>query len=79
MKQNFTQKHLGIILVSTLTFKEYLDKSRMTLSFRVNLIHKLAGTYWSTNAETQRIAALYIIIQYDIRSISGMLNLCTPY
>jgi hypothetical protein len=45
-------KYLGVTLDRTITFKSHLDKPAKKVSSRVNLVRKLAGTKWGSNAQT---------------------------
>jgi hypothetical protein len=45
----------------TITFKSHLEKAAKKVSSRVNLVRKLAGTKWRSNANTLRTASLLLI------------------
>jgi hypothetical protein len=45
-------KYLGVTLDLTLSFKFHLEKTTKKVSSRVNLVHKLTGTKWESNAQT---------------------------
>jgi hypothetical protein len=50
-------KYLGVTLNRTLTFKSHLEKAAKKVSSQVNLVHKLAGRKWGSNAQTIRTAS----------------------
>ncbi|UYV83249.1 hypothetical protein LAZ67_23000275 [Cordylochernes scorpioides] len=54
-------KYLGIHLDRTLTFKTHLTKLKGKLSSRNNILHKLAGSSWGSDANTLRTSALALI------------------
>jgi hypothetical protein len=54
-------KFIGITLDRTVTFKSHLDKAAKKVSSRVNLVRKLAGTKWGSNAQTLRTASLALV------------------
>ncbi|UYV68475.1 hypothetical protein LAZ67_5004422 [Cordylochernes scorpioides] len=54
-------KYLGIHLDRTLTFKTHLTKLKGKLSSRINILHKLAGSSWGSDANTLRTSALALI------------------
>ncbi|UYV61324.1 hypothetical protein LAZ67_1004348 [Cordylochernes scorpioides] len=54
-------KYLGIHLDRTLTFKIHLTKLKGKLSSRNNILHKLAGSSWGSDANTLRTSALALI------------------
>jgi hypothetical protein len=54
-------KYLGVTLDRTLTFKSHLEKAEKKMSSRVNLVRKLAGTKWGSNAQTLRMASLALV------------------
>jgi hypothetical protein len=54
-------RYLGVTLDRTLTFKSHLEKSAEKVSSWVNLVRKLAGTKWWSNAQTLRTASLALV------------------
>jgi hypothetical protein len=54
-------KYLGFTLDWTLTFKSHLERAAKKVSSRVNLVRKLAGTKWESNAQTLRTASLALV------------------
>jgi hypothetical protein len=54
-------KYLGVTLDRTLTLKFHLEKAAKKASFRVNLVRKLTGTKWGSNAQTLRTASLALV------------------
>jgi hypothetical protein len=54
-------KYLGVTLDRTLTFKSHLEKAAGKVSSRVNLVSKLAGTKWGSNAQTLRTTSLALV------------------
>ncbi|UYV62189.1 hypothetical protein LAZ67_1008159 [Cordylochernes scorpioides] len=54
-------KYLGIHLDRTLTFKTHLTKLKGKLSSRNNILHKLAGSSWGSDANTLRTSALALV------------------
>jgi hypothetical protein len=54
-------KYLGVALDWTLTFKSHLENAAKKVSSRVNLVRKLAGTKWGSNAQTLRTASLALV------------------
>jgi hypothetical protein len=54
-------KYLGVTLDRTLTFKSHLEKAAKKVSSQVNLVRKLAGTKWGSNAQTFRTASLPLV------------------
>jgi hypothetical protein len=58
---NHPNKYLGVTLDRTLTFKSHLEKATKKVSSRVNLVRKLAGTKWESNAQTLRTASLALV------------------
>ncbi|UYV62046.1 hypothetical protein LAZ67_1007609 [Cordylochernes scorpioides] len=60
----------GIHLDRTLTFKTHLTKLKGKLSSRNNILHKLAGSSWGSDANTLRTSALALIF--------SMAEYCAP-
>ncbi|UYV82846.1 ERCC2 [Cordylochernes scorpioides] len=56
-----TRDDVGIHLDRTLTFKTHLTKLKGKLSSRNNILHKLAGSSWGSDANTLRTSALALI------------------
>jgi hypothetical protein len=54
-------KYLGVTLDRTLTFKSHLETAAKKVSSRVNLVGKLAGTKWGSNAQTLRTASQALV------------------
>jgi hypothetical protein len=54
-------KYLGVALDRTLMFKSHLEKAAKKVSSRVNLVRKLAGTKWGSNAQTLGTASLALV------------------
>jgi hypothetical protein len=54
-------KYLGVTLDWTLTFKSHIEKTAKNVNSRVNLVCKLAGTKWGSNAQTLRTASLALV------------------
>jgi hypothetical protein len=53
---------LGVTLDRTLlTFKSHLEKAAKQVASRVNLVGKLGGTKWGSNAQTLRTASLALV------------------
>ena len=50
--------YLGVTLDRTLTYREHLEKTASKLKTRNNLLMKLVGITWGTNANTLRSSAL---------------------
>jgi hypothetical protein len=60
-------KYLGVTLYRMLTFNTHLEKAAKKVSSRVNLVRKLAGTKWGSNAQTLRtesLALVYSSVEY---------------
>jgi hypothetical protein len=51
------QRHFN----QTCRFKSHLEKAAKKMSSRVNLMHRLAGTTWGSNAQTLQTASLAFI------------------
>jgi hypothetical protein len=54
-------QYVGVTLDRTLAFKSHLEKAAKKVSSRVNLVRKLAGTKWGSNAQTLRSASLALV------------------
>jgi hypothetical protein len=54
-------KYPGVTLDRTLTFKSHLEKAAKKMNSRVNLVRKLAGTKWGSNAQTLRTASVALV------------------
>ncbi|KAJ8356514.1 hypothetical protein SKAU_G00193080 [Synaphobranchus kaupii] len=54
-------KYLGVTLDRTLTYHEHLKRVADNLKARVNIIRKLAGNSWGSNAHTLRPASLALV------------------
>jgi hypothetical protein len=59
--KHVNHKYLGVTLNRTLTFKSYLEKAAKKVISLVNLLRKLAGTKWVSNAQTLRTASLALV------------------
>lgn len=46
LKHNFEPVYLGVKLDRSLTYGKHIDKLRLKLATRINLLRKLAGTSW---------------------------------
>ena len=60
-------KYLGVTLDRTLSYKQDIQKTKMKVATRNNLLHKLANSKWGTNASTIRtteLALCYSIAEY---------------
>ncbi|UYV82729.1 hypothetical protein LAZ67_22000685 [Cordylochernes scorpioides] len=68
-------KYLGIHLDRTLTFKTHLTKLKGKLSSRNNILHKLAGSSWGSDANTLRTSALALIFSTAEYCAPGFANL----
>lgn len=58
---NFNPKYLGITLDRSLTYRKHLEKTRAKLKSRNNIIQKLCGSSWGTDANTLRISSLALV------------------
>jgi hypothetical protein len=58
IKHVYHPKYLRVTLDRTLTFKSHLEKAAKKVSCRVNLVRKLVGTKWGSNAQALRTASL---------------------
>lgn len=58
---NFCPKYLGITLDRALTIKAHLITPSKKIQSRCNLVQILAGTGWSADAKTLRIATLGLV------------------
>jgi hypothetical protein len=67
-------KYLGITLDLTLTFKSHQEKAAKKVSSRVNLVRKLAGTKWGSNAQTSRTASLALVYSSAVYCAPVWLN-----
>ena len=59
--------YLGVTLDRTLSYRQHLTKTAGKLQSRNNLLMKLAGSSWGTNANTLRSSALalcYSVAEY---------------
>lgn len=61
LNNNFTPEYLGITFDRTLSFKEHVENTAKKVKPRMNLIQKLAGTEWKSNATTLRTATMAIV------------------
>ncbi|XP_060518350.1 uncharacterized protein LOC132697064 [Cylas formicarius] len=61
LTHNTTPKYLGVTLDRTLSFKQHLQNTAAKLRTRNNIIHKLCGTTWGSNASTLRCSALGLV------------------
>jgi hypothetical protein len=61
INQNFSPKYLGVILDRSLTFKIHLENVQKKTSSCINLVQKLAGMGWGSNAHTLRTASLALV------------------
>ena len=53
--------YLGVTHDRSLTFKEHLTKTCKKLSFRINIIQKLAGVSWRANASVLRTSSMNLV------------------
>jgi hypothetical protein len=58
-------KYLGVTLDRTLTFKSHLENAAKKVNSRVNLVRKLAGAKWGSNAQTLRTPLVYSSAEYE--------------
>lgn len=61
LRHNDHPKYLGVTLDRTLTYKKHLENTAAKLRTRNNILHKLCGTSWGSNAETLRTSALGLV------------------
>lgn len=61
IKHNPSSKYLGVNLDRSLTFKKHLKNLQKKMRSRINLLHKLAETGWSSDAHTLRITSLALV------------------
>ena len=61
VKFNKNPTYLGFTMDRTLTHKANMEKVAQKLKTRNNILQKLAGTNWGSNAETLRTAALALV------------------
>ena len=59
--------YLGVTLDRTLSYKQHIQKTKMKVATRNNLLKKLANSKWGTNASTIRTTTLcYLIAEYAV-------------
>lgn len=61
LRYNPEPKYLGVTLDRTLTFRAHLEKTACKIKTRNNIIQKLTGNGWGTNALTLRTSALALV------------------
>ena len=60
-------KYLGVTLDRTLSYKQHIHNTKMTVATRNNLLRKLSSSKWGTNASTIKTTALalsYSVAEY---------------
>lgn len=74
VNHNLSPKYLGVTLDRSLTFKKHLENLQKKVRSRINLLHKLAGTGWGSDAHTLRIAYLALVYSTAEYCSSAWLN-----
>ena len=61
VSHNRSPKYLGVTLDRSLTFKDHVEKLRMKINSRNNIIQKLVGSGWGASTETLRTSAISLV------------------
>lgn len=61
IKHNFYPKYLGVTLDRSLTYRAHLERTAQKIKTRNNVVRKLAGTTWGSDADTLRTATLALV------------------
>ncbi|KAG6454980.1 hypothetical protein O3G_MSEX008972 [Manduca sexta] len=61
LKHNFLPRYLRVIPDRSLTYREHQEAVAQKVKIRVNLIDRLAGTSWGSQADVFRMSALALI------------------
>jgi hypothetical protein len=62
-------KYLRVTLDRTLTFKSHPEKAAKSSPSQVNLVRKLAGTKWGSNAQTLQTAAPVPLVYSSVNTV----------
>lgn len=74
LTHDFEPTYLGVKLDRSMTYRNHINKLRMKLATRNNLLRKLAGTTWGASARVLRTTALALVYSCAEYCSSSSLN-----
>lgn len=74
LEHDFNPVYLGVKLERSLTYGRHIDKLRLKLATRNNLLRKLVGTSWGACASVLRITGLALVYSCAEYCSSSWLN-----